>query len=315
MTTVKTAKPKATLKKALIKRKNAPKTKPPKRNQSIQHNARRKELIARVCSFTDPFCHHARNAQFSTVGSTPSVPFTLKHVVNVGTNASGEFSILVLPNYGCYPYVNALTLSGGFANFSTNFSTLPILDGVVGFRITSYGIKLAPLAAPLYRSGMIHLRTFSVSNSSQFDSIAIATFNAAATLDVPYSDISQTAINLQRTDPTSRNWWEPDGVAVGGSPISTWTAPGYQSCLISGSGLPASITAMNVEFTIHYELVFTDSVGMNMLATKPPPPNKLIDDASDMVSAKLENFMLKGVEKYSDKAITYAQEILTGLGL
>jgi len=272
-------------------------------NQMSQLN----HLVHPICGLNDPFCEHADGAKYVDMGSTRTLPYTFRGIVNLTTLATGNGSAAFLPNWLNNPITLANTDVGGGVFSYNALSAAGLLTGVDAVRITSAGVILRVISAPLTTSGYVAIRNYGGANSNSINTQNQLSFlNCTASHNIPLADCKEFAAVTRRTDVTASQFRTPAAIAAsGGSPIA-WTSPGFEHMSITVMGAPASTAVLQIEYVVHLELVFEATESMATMATHTPKANPTLADAVNEVSSELIPYAKQGVAAFGRSVIKQA---------
>lgn len=289
------------------------------RNKSGQQRKNRNrgktstELVSRICGLTDPFCDHAIGAKYPDDSSVRTLPFTYRSLETVVSGAGGADRRYANLQYQFQPWHTANVSSGSTVTSWNNSVTNTVIPGASMYRIVSAGFILRRIAAPLYASGSIHIRTYGFKHMLNLNGVDLVTYNSSNQLDIPYQDCNELCVVFQHSDEMPQLFYETnfdtditsDEVTHGFFPVS-----------IFAIGVPASTAIYTIETIIHYELTFEVSSGLAQAATPPPPANHVITGLSNRVSSIMKPIFEHGkseVGRYlQDKAKGAISKMLFG---
>lgn len=269
-------------------------------------------LAMQTCSVTNPFCPEAIAARWpddsysKSVGwSVPGTPVTL----TTAASSSLTGMLFVGDLYNTSNPTNATPLTSGPLTFTTLAPLVTVPTGIARYRITSWGIKLTGIVAPLSAGGIVRIRLFSPMSGTSLSSISTFSTAADAIYDVPLSrfatkDVFITPASLGSTPAhTFRDF------SLATTTLSSWTNPGWQVVLVSVEGATASSALLQAQVFAHYELVFVDGDSQTQFAKQPPANNPAVRDASANVFERVGNFVegtVATVDKlYQSRAMQY----------
>jgi hypothetical protein len=272
---------------------------------------------ATVCSITDPFCIHARGAQYPD-GGPPTITIPLKAFFDIAAySTTGRTKVTFLAN-PAYPAlwwsVNGGTtwdVSATGTAVSWNNSLLSTYAKEI--RITSFGIQFRSMMTANTAKGVIlvtnelapptlgstltpfsimmgETATFNLGANTEFSWVAKP--QPSAKLFRPYSDFTNVQTNL--------DWSGVTVEVVGGDTTSMIQ---YLSAELF----------MNVEFTLQSAIGSTGT-GLAQLTRYPPPPNPVAQRAADVVYNKTPAILDAVAGKASDYLSRMAMNALEDVG-
>lgn len=289
------------------KASNTPRPKPTQQIISRNPRARLDHLLHPICGLNDPFCEHADGAKYVDMGSTRTLPYTFRGITNLTTLATGNGSAAFLPNWLNTPITVANTDIGAGV-FSYNAMTAAgLLSGVDAVRITSAGVILRVISAPLTTSGYVAIRNYGGSNSTSINTQNQLSFlNCTASQNIPLADCKEFAAVTRRTDVTSSQFRSPTTILGSGASPANWVAPGFEHMTITVMGAPASTAVLQIEFVVHLELVFEATESMATMATHTPKANPMLSDAVNEVSSELIPYAKRGAIEFGKNVLKQA---------
>lgn len=216
--------------------------------------------------------------------------------------------MLILPQYNYLPYANPNVAAGNAVTSWSDFGAASTLTAVSGYRIVSAGYVVRSIVAPLYAAGMLYIRQFgSENNNLWYAPVNTTTYNATAVANVPIKDASEVAVVLQRTSQMAQVYYTTGDDTI----VVTNSKPhGFTPSTIGVSGGPASTPVLEVEFVIHYELLFADDSDMSQIATPPPPYNAVLNSAAATVTSTLQPIVSSGIQAIGRQVVTRATTAL-----
>lgn len=264
-------------------------------------------LVKRVCAITDPFCDAAVGAKWVDNSSVRSLAQNIHAVVNLSTDADGNGAHLICPGYlnQIAPMVTGIGGVFTFNNFTTIFSGL---NGVSGYRLVSWGARVKSIGAPLYASGIVRIRGFSTPAGGALTTINSATYTDNY-LDIPTQDCKDVCIVGNKLTNLSSIYRSPQETNPTGV-VANWVSPGWAPVMISVVGAQASISAIQVEYFFHVEVIFEDGQPLSLLATPPPTTSPIVTAASNLVSKAAGGIFSRGVKEVERMVIKAASSAL-----
>jgi len=261
-----------------------------------------------VCAITDPFCHHALGSKYPDTSGVRTLAYPLHITQSFTCDANGDASILVFPAYGVYPLKQANIINATVAQFTTDFVAYAPIAQVFKYRNVSYGIRIRNTTAPLASSGMVRIRTFGDVATSAFLAVDRASYACDSYLDIPLQDCHDVAVVGRKVGAESnlyQNW--PPGLAVATMPVTQWGP-----IIVDVAGGPAN-ASISIELFLHQEYVLDDTNGLQLLATAPPPSNKLVVAVSEKIQSSGNNIFKNGVDAASRFIENAAERAMMGL--
>ena len=290
------------------------KTKPKPRKSQPQQLARSSttpklrvpnSFVSRVCGQTDPFCGHAQGAQQYTPGNMRTFPMTQHFRLNIYTDANGNASLIFAPNYYYYGAQATSLGPGGDAIYSTG-SPSPTTIGVTptGLRLVSGGIVFRGTSAPLYASGMVHLRSFA-RDPTVYAGFVVDTYNCLEYADVPLKDATEVCGIIRHMDARSERMYGQGEVAPA-IDCSSWTSDGNSCVNLAIIGGPPSILVGQVEVMYHWELIFPDNSSLAQIQRPTPKDTPLLTDAVNYASSNAKSLFSYGISRTSKYLVDHA---------
>jgi hypothetical protein len=251
-------------------------------------------IARQVCGITDPFCNAAAGAKYPDDSSLRTLSWSYHNRATIASNASGFGGCLLLPSLAYVPLVNSTAVAGNGDITLDVGSALPgLLSDINVFRIVSCGYKIRAVIAPLYQSGMVHIRALSQESTTGIGVVNGYSYAASQALDVRLQDCKEVTIFNPHTSAPPTNFYSSGGVTPS-NVITTWSPSGFSPISVLITGAPASQVVLEVEYFVHYELMFNDVSQMTLLATPPPPANALVTSAANHITSRLTAIMATG---------------------
>jgi hypothetical protein len=265
-----------------------------------------------LCSILDPFCVHAKGARRPDGSSSSSMPYQVRQIVGIVTNATGKSKYLLVPGFGIYGYASG-TLTGTTWAMPAGWTSLGngafISTNGAEVRIVSFGVRVISVLPATTASGYAIFGTVpnpAVSSGHEEGRVAypehtirpltagmefcwISKPNGAAAHS--FKLVSLVTNNMSDFD------WNGLSIEIAGGPNSTL-------CLMAEM-------FMNVEFSIKEG----DS---NLSAVVPPaiPANPVATMAQQVAHSKLPSFIeqpLASATKFLEqKASSVVDDVLSG---
>jgi hypothetical protein len=262
-----------------------------------------------VCSLTDPFCKHALSAKYMDMSSTRSLPYSSHLRTTITTGVQGTGALLFTPNYFYQPYQVGAFAGATVYNFGTAMTAGPSLVASA-YRITSMGVIVRSVVAPLSASGMVRVRGYANKTATNLGTIDTGNYNCDFYEDIPIYNCKELAIVAKRLDPTCENWRTPSETTPS-TAVTAWISPGWGAFCVSVDGAVVSTTVLDVEIILHWEIQLDDTDVTAQLATQAIPYNPVVKQATDMVSSTSKNIFQGGIRMVG----TYIQQkALSALG-
>jgi len=267
------------------------------------------ELVTKVCALTDPFCPHAIGAQIYSPSNLRTVPFTQHYRVVMSTDSNGSAAHLCAPSYFYAGSTGAVVGSGAtYTALSPNGAVFPGTNPN-RVRLVTAGIIVRSIAAPLSAAGMVYLRTFAQNNLVTLQTAELATYNCVESSDTPLRTTNATAAVFQRTDIKAREFFNP----VNTNPtnqVVDMTGNGWSQLTVSIIGGPISTPVLEIEFLMHWELVFEDNTALSTLAVPTPRDSPLLSGAVDNVQSAMSSLFERGVSAAGSYVVRAAKTAL-----
>lgn len=264
-------------------------------NNSSRNAIIRRNLVA-VCALTDPFCSHAIGVKYPDASSLRSLPWALHSRTTITALATGNGSMMVVPNYINAPFVFGLTAVGGVATYGTLAdATVNRIAGVNAYRLVSWGMRLKNLVPPLTSGGMVHIRCLTNREGFNLATVDQVSYSRSESMDIPLQQCRDVHVVGVRTDQRPADWYPPafNPVGVG---INSWLASGFSPVTVYVSGVTPSVAILDVELFFHYELQFDDTSDLGLLATPAPVANPLLTAAASAASSTAKSLFNQGAE-------------------
>lgn len=286
---------------------NKPKSKPPAQQKTKQKKSVPAPLVKKVCGLTDPFCVHARNAKYPDESSIRSLPFSYHARVTLSSQAQGYNWTMFLPQFAYTPYTSGLTAVSTQVTSWNDFASASVLANVQSYRIVSCGYILRNIAPALTASGMVRVRGWPVTSGTTLTTVDLASYSGTFSIDIPLLECKELPVIIPHTAQLPQTIYN---VSSDSATVSGAGTKGFVFTTICVDGAPASIPVLDVEFFIHYELIFDDSTAMQLLATPSPAPSTAVKAAAARVSSTIAGYVGHSIEEGSKFV---AKKALAGL--
>jgi hypothetical protein len=267
------------------------------------------KLSEQVCGLTDPFCSHANGAKFPDESSTKTLSFTGRSVTNLTSLASGNASMLIIPQLGeGFTALATAVASTSATTMDPNVQAAPwsVLTGVNSYRIVSMGVRIRNIAPLLTASGMVHVRSLANPVGGSLATYLGSSYTASQSYDVSLSDCSEECFIFEHTAQLNQVFYSQQTVGT----IAAWEAAGFNPITITLMGVPASTDCLSVEIIMHVEYSFNDGSDLALACTPPPPANPLVTQAAASVTSVLSAFAYRSAELASSAIKRYAMQAL-----
>lgn len=265
--------------------------------------------VNQVCGLTDPFCVHANGAKWPDDSPVRTLTWLRRRIDPLATNVSGVGGILCWPNYWHPPVVGATVSVDGNMTWADSTSDPTIFNFVKSVRIVSAGFRLRSVGAPLYQSGVVHLRSWGVETGASFLTVNGLSFTASQAMSFRLADAKNVTVLYQHTSQRPEKFYDPTYLTPSNF-VNQWNTAGFAPVTIFVSGAPVSQTVLEIEHFINYELIFDDGSSTSVLATSPPPYNPVVADAAKLVSSTMKTIFMSGVEQVGSYVVSAAANAL-----
>lgn len=258
---------------------NKAKSKPSQRAQkktqkSINWPQAETSLYTRgVCSVANPFCPEAAGARYPDDSFTKSVGWSVPALQEaISTDVNGNYGRLYFGD-ALYQTNIATNIVGAAVTYNPTTTTMfNIPSGMVRWRITSWGIKVDCIAAPLSLTGMLRVRLFSPMTLSTLASTSLTSNMADACYDVPLHRLLDKSLFIRPAELgiTARTFQSSADLT---SVLASAKNFGWQVVQLGITGAPASTAVINCTYYYNYEFVFADGDALTAFAKHPPANN------------------------------------------
>jgi hypothetical protein len=214
-------------------------------------------------------------------------------------NSVGNASRLYLPHIGQYAGQEAEPNIDSYPSLAFSVINAPQvseLTGATGYRIVSAGLKIRRISAPLHSSGMVHIRSYAQENGAKFTHLSANDLQVSNHMDVPLQDCKELTVLFPHTSQMAQTFYPINESAVN---TWDWKAAGFGAVLVSISGGPADTNALQVEFIMHVEYVFSDNAPLALAATPSPPANQVVTSLAAKVTSSADYFVHKSLDAVS----------------
>jgi hypothetical protein len=225
----------------------------------------------------------------------------------MSTTGGGEAWQLLCPQYRFEPFTVATLASGPVVNTWQAFGTQSLISGVDKYRIVSAGFILNNISAPLYSSGMVHIRAWPYESCTPMGAIDTTSYSATFSADIPLQDCKDVAIIYSHTAQLPQVFYEE---LTDTATVVNVISRGFCPVTIYVSGAPPSTAILSLKHITHYELTFEESTGMQQLATPAPKFNPMIADAAATVTSSIKPIILEGTKRVGGYIVDMAKRAL-----
>lgn len=254
-----------------------------------------KALVPAVCGLVDPFCVHARGAKFPDESNTRTLAWSFHSRYTLTSDGAGSSGTLFLPGFTFVPFVDSFSVTtAGILNSNIQVVNAQAIAGVTSYRIVSAGFRLRRVGAPLNASGGVHIRMLGDLLGTNIATVDGLSYSRAEALDIAYQDANTVSVIIPHSAQPAQLFYQPISAALTG--VSAWTAPGFTPVSIVILGAQAAVMVAEIEYFVHYELLFDDSSAMTMLATPPATPNPIVQAAAKSLTSAAKSIFTEGVE-------------------
>jgi hypothetical protein len=251
------------------------------------------QYVHSVCGLTDPFCEHARGAKYPDDSSIRTLPFSRTHVVPFSSNANGVQCALFRPSYSYEAAWPMVAISGTTVPAWNDFlDSTSLISGAAAYRIVSSGINIKNVTAPLYASGMVHIRVYSIEDGVSLTGIDFTTYNCSYAMDIPLQDCKDVCVIVPHTSQRPEVFYT---VGADTPEVALSATLGYCYITVAVSGAPASSSVLSIKTITHFELVFSAASGTSLLTTPSPTRNPMITDAANYVTSSMKPVVTAGL--------------------
>lgn len=301
-------------KKVTPQRRRSAKARPTPRRPKIDSM----QFARAVCSITDPFCPAARGSKWPDQSAAASLPITVEGIIQVATDANGNAAVLLTPTYPRgYAVSNVINPTTGLAEFAdlVEYASGGDFAGSArAYRLVSGGASLTSTASMMTSQGMMRGLELSGSGASGNNNYEDVELNSLSYTSVSTKPVRESGSMFGYFKPSGNEAREFNSFDDGGLSISDMSTNDWTALVFAVTGGPASTVVAEIRYVLHLELAFTQGNMMNRFATRPPPPNTMLTNASSYVSGKASSFITgvaANVEKtFMSKAISYASGAL-----
>jgi len=229
---------------------------------------------SQVCSLTDPFCPHARNARIPDDDSTPSFAVQFRMVSSLTTDANGKLAASFRPNPNQVIRA-ASTITGSVLTAFGGYFAIPDYTALAStfseYRIVSWGVRFWPLPNTLNQQGTLKLITLTDQAAAGMDA-AGGLFTEWETMPFAGTDAHWVSKPLGVT-------WKDY--------ISGTSTHSYQSLLVFLDGGVASTNSLAYEIVMNVELTANHATLAAVVATPGQPHSPTVLQAASAVHAKV----------------------------
>jgi hypothetical protein len=255
--------------------------------------------MERVCSLSDPFCQAAVGARPPSDGADSTIGFPVIWNFSPTNDANKRAAFAAI---AAYPYTNA-TMGTQAAGTLVLGATLATADAnawgsfIRDLRVVSFGIQIRRLVNDFNVAGTLTVaitRDFTLGGSytmtnpetfTAYHRVAMAQFRQPLNIIVKADRIGEFYTSQSTAS----------GFGDGGGGVSNGlNFPAVLVFLEGGSA--ASAVDIEVTVVMHVEAHMTVTGPMASMATRPPPPNSILDRAAGIARAEAPTFLSGATE-------------------
>lgn len=260
-----------------------------------------KELCAKICSAVDPFCAAACGSRRFDTSSVKSVPYSVRALSSITTDANGLAAIEFRPTLASYVREASAWYNNAGINEVLTWSTpsdvpeyTPLTTDFGQFRVVSMGVRVYCTAALASSQGYVTIAT----SREVIGSYSPNTLSYPNVASLPLVGLEATVVS-KPTGSDSTEW----------KPInSTDVTNEFIYIAVSGAAASTSVAAVEVYFNVE---MLPYAGFASRLAEAPPAAHRRIVDASDRVATKVPSIMNGPVETRSKSFMDYAAEAVS----
>lgn len=260
---------------------------PPLRRQTAS-------AIPLVCGLTDPFCDHSIGAKYFDSNGAKSLAYPQRTTFAIATDAAGQGSVLILPNYNNEWNYNPSSIVLPNVGFGLAGTASTLIANTANYRVVSWGMRIHNVATPLNSSGMVYVRGFSSQLGGSYINVNAVGYNCDVIANIPLQDCHDVAIIGKKANNTSAFYTAPSMTCHAGSTPSDWAGPGWDAYTITVVGGPVSSTPLVVELIKNFEIVIDDFDATAQLMTPAPRDNPTVARASEIVTSTAKSVFIEG---------------------
>jgi hypothetical protein len=223
----------------------------------------------------------------------------------MATDAFGNAAMMFIPNYLYAPFSAAFGIAANVATYSNPLVLGSRLANVSGYRITSFGIKVRGISAPLNASGTLSIRGLGQKTGGTMGLVSTTGFSVDWYEDVALRNTDEVCIIARKLDGQSDFFSLPTDTTPS-SALTSWVAPGWGAFQLAVMGGPANTNIMSIEIFLNMEVTFADGESLALLATPPPKFSGEFQAITREVSSTGRSVFLKGAEQVGKWAVQHA---------
>lgn len=247
-----------------------------------------------VCSIIDPFCIHARGAQYPDGVGGPTIPMQLRGITSIAADGTtGTGAVVFVPN-PVYPKLDALSHVATLWTWNSTSGTSPIANSFFTSnaneaRIVSWGLVIRSQMTASTAKGSIIVQTLTQPPYS-------GTYTSGA-INTPYAQVhalsagTQISWVSQPLGPDARAF-KPLSAYTNSLSNVDWT--GLQIEVVNGD-ITSNIVYLSVEVIFNIEFNLLANNGLNQVVKPPPKPNDLAVRAAEAAQSSIAPFIEGGV--------------------
>ena len=276
-----------------------------------------------TCSITDPFCIHARANRRPDGMSNGTIPYQVRGVIDVKTDANGNALVCILPLWGKYAYTKATYTNPNGpwtldAAWSTSAQSAFVAANAAEIRLLSGGAIFRNTASMTNCQGLLH--SFVVTNLLTGGTMPFLSTNNVEDATTPMTSGLQVTLISKPVGNGAHNFVTNTGIG-GTSSDFNWSI----LCFEVAGGVTGTVVGVieyvfNIEFQLNQNGVSATGLGPAVVGQRPANPVAIA--AQSTVHSSIPSIIEGGLEKAGkkiEKAASSAVESLfdsvAGFGL
>lgn len=308
-----------------------PKSRAPRRRKSRKnkdlsakiHSARAIDpnAVKMTCGLIDPFCPSARIAKWPDSGGALTAIVSAHGSVSLTTNASGNAGVLFYPGYIggiCKDETVAVPNVCAFDDPLIQPAGCYATTSVARYRLNSMGIKIRAKNAPLYRSGMLRVRTAGDTGGAGLVSFTATSYAADTYADYALTGVQDLTIWMKRVNDASHLWYDPRLINPPTGPnyfLTDSLSTGWGPIVLYVDGGQESKPVLDIEYVFNYEIQLFDGDSAQFFATPSPSENSMVQEAVSFITEQMGNMLSETKERIEEMVVDAVKARINGYAL
>lgn len=253
--------------------------------------------VKMTCGLIDPFCPAARIAKWPDSGGALTAIVSAHGSTSLTTNSNGNAGILFYPGYiGGFCKDETVTTPNVCVFDDPMISPAGIYtsSAVARFRLNSMGIKVRAKNAPLYRSGMLRVRTAGDTGGAGLVSFTATSYAADTYADYAMTGLKDLTIWMKRVNDSSHLWYDPrliNPISGANYFVTDSLGTGWGPIVLYIDGGQNATAQLDIEYVYNYEIQLFDGDSAQFFATPSPSENSMVQEAVSFITEQMGNML------------------------